>query len=78
MPRRFAWTDKVVATVYAVQDISALKEADQAKDEFLAVLSHELRTPLTCIVGWSELLHLADDPARLRQSMEVINRNALA
>ena len=30
--------------------------ANQAKDEFLAVLSHELRTPLTSMLGWLRLL----------------------
>ncbi len=69
--------EQVVATVYAVQDITEIKATDQAKDEFLAVLSHELRTPLTSILGWSELIHQSDDSLRYRQSMEVINRNAL-
>ncbi|MBI4177804.1 HAMP domain-containing protein [bacterium] len=32
-----------------------LREADQLKDHFLAVLSHELRTPLTAILGYTEL-----------------------
>src|SRR5947199_10752293 len=29
-----------------------LRDADQAKDRFLAVVSHELRTPLTAMLGW--------------------------
>ncbi|MFH1722439.1 MAG: ATP-binding protein, partial [Candidatus Altiarchaeota archaeon] len=33
-----------------------LKEADQAKDDFLAITSHELKTPLTSIIGLSQLL----------------------
>ena len=33
-----------------------LKEANQAKDEFLSVMSHELRTPLNVITGYAEVL----------------------
>jgi signal transduction histidine kinase len=33
-----------------------LKQADQYKNEFLAMMSHELRTPLNAITGYTELL----------------------
>src|SRR5205814_604896 len=33
-----------------------LRDADQAKDRFLAVVSHELRTPPTAMLGWVRLL----------------------
>ena len=36
--------------------VARLKQADVAKDDFLAMLSHELRTPLTSILGWSTIL----------------------
>jgi signal transduction histidine kinase len=37
-----------------------LQAADQAKNEFLSRMSHELRTPLAAIMGFSELLGMAD------------------
>jgi signal transduction histidine kinase len=54
-----------------------LKEANQAKDEFLATLSHELRTPLTPILGWMHILKsFARRDELLAQGLEVIERNA--
>ncbi|PWT92218.1 MAG: hypothetical protein C5B55_06805, partial [Blastocatellia bacterium] len=51
--------------------------ANRVKDEFLSTLSHELRTPLTAIMGWSNLLLHGDvDPAKQRQAVETIARNA--
>jgi signal transduction histidine kinase/ActR/RegA family two-component response regulator len=36
------------------------QEANRAKDDFLATLAHELRTPMTGILGWVEMLKMAD------------------
>jgi signal transduction histidine kinase len=53
------------------------QQANQIKDEFLAVVSHELRTPLNAILGWTQLLRRGklkgDAPGR---ALEVIERNA--
>jgi CheY-like chemotaxis protein len=39
-----------------LNDITAAKELDRAKDQLVAMVSHELRTPLASLVGFSELL----------------------
>ncbi|MGE0685774.1 MAG: PAS domain S-box protein [Dehalococcoidia bacterium] len=39
-----------------ITDITALKHAEQLKDQFLSLVSHELRTPLATIYGSSRLL----------------------
>jgi len=53
-----------------------LRDADQAKDRFLAVVSHELRTPLTAMLGWVRLLTtgMLDDVTSAR-ALPVIERN---
>lgn len=68
--------DTVVAAVSLFEEITALKEADRAKDEFLAILSHELQTPLTSILGWSDLALVGNSPELLAQAMTIVQRNA--
>jgi PAS domain S-box-containing protein len=38
------------------QDVTALKEAEQLKDEFLGIAAHELRTPLAVLKGFVQTL----------------------
>ena len=45
-----------IGRVLTVRDTTAEREADRAKEEFVATVSHELRTPLTQIIGYLELV----------------------
>lgn len=53
------------------------QQANQMKDEFLAVLSHELRTPINAILGWAQLLRTRQmNEATKAKALETIERNA--
>jgi len=51
---------------------TALKDANRAKDEFLATLSHELRTPMTAIIGWAQMLNEPIDDEMRRNAVDAI------
>lgn len=55
------------------------RAANDAKDQFIAVLSHELRTPLTPVLATvSALLMDEETPAHLRATFEMLHRNVNA
>ncbi len=75
---RAARAEAVAAHEQLAEQNERLREADQLKDEFVALISHDLRTPLTSIIGYTELA-LEDgeaplDPER-RSYLEVVARS---
>lgn len=53
----------------------ALKEANQRKDEFLAMLAHELRNPLAPISAAADVLDMvSDEPEKVRRYSRIIAR----
>jgi PAS domain S-box-containing protein len=55
----------------------ALKEADQKKDQFLAILAHELRNPLVPIRNGLQILNLAGDDRSVAENARSIMDQAL-
>ncbi len=44
------------AAIVVHQDVTALKEAERLKDDFVGIAAHELRTPLAAIKGYAQIL----------------------
>ena len=73
---------KILGGFGTTQDVTALKQAEQAwadadqrKDEFLAMLAHELRNPLAPILNAAHVLgRLQMEEPRIRWAQEVIER----
>jgi signal transduction histidine kinase/CheY-like chemotaxis protein len=57
----------------AGEKTEALRQANDAKSEFLAGLSHELRTPLNAVLGFAELMRMNSEaePLTRRQGQAV-------
>ena len=53
----------------------AAEKSDNLKSQFLSNMSHEIRTPLNAIVGFSELLAVAENEEEKDSYVSVINRN---
>ncbi|MEQ1764664.1 MAG: hybrid sensor histidine kinase/response regulator [Pyrinomonadaceae bacterium] len=54
------------------------ESANQAKDDFLAVLSHELRTPLNAMLGWVRLLKTNRQSDEIfEKAVDAIERSAV-
>jgi len=61
-----------------VRDITARKQAEQLKSEFISTVSHELRTPLTSILGALSLVNegkLGVVPPAVLNMIELAHRN---
>ena len=77
-------TGKISGAVMVFHDVTqrrraekALKEADQKKDQFLAMLAHELRNPLVPIRNGLQILNLAGNNPAMAESARSIMDQAL-
>jgi signal transduction histidine kinase len=76
-PERAAAGD--CAALVVLQDMTALKEAERVKDEFIAIAAHELKNPMAAIKGYANMLtRNADGDTQLpdwqREAVETIDQ----
>jgi PAS domain S-box-containing protein len=67
-------TDDRSAYVTMATDLTEIREADERKDEFLAILGHELRNPLAALKTGIELQRRHRDPARRAAIVDMMGR----
>ncbi|HAG81972.1 MAG TPA: hypothetical protein DD379_12700 [Cyanobacteria bacterium UBA11162] len=48
--------NEFLGSVILIRDITAEKEVDQMKTDFISTVSHELRTPLTSVLGFAKII----------------------
>ncbi|MDO8590151.1 MAG: ATP-binding protein [bacterium] len=60
---------KVIGTIEVFRDITAEREIDKAKTEFVSLASHQLRTPLSTVNWYAEML-LAGDVGELNEKQK--------
>ena len=61
-----------------LHDLTALRQLERVRTEFVANVSHELRTPLTAIQGYLETLlsGALDEPENARRFLEIVLRHS--
>lgn len=68
--------DAVSHIVAVLYDISALKEVDRLKTQFVSDVSHELRTPLTNIRLYLDLLRTTSDRMKIERYLDTLSRES--
>lgn len=63
---------QITAAIAIFQDISAFKEAERIKAEFLSMISHDLRGPLATIKGLSSSLVMEQGPRDMETILDYI------
>ncbi len=75
--QRIALAEEQAARLAAEETSRRLREADERKDEFLAMLSHELRNPMSAIRNAVEILKIGlTDAEKVRFARDVIDRQS--
>jgi len=67
---------KIINFVAVQHDISALKEIDRLKSQFVSDVSHELRTPLTNIRLYLDLLNQTQEQGKVGRYLQTLSRES--
>jgi signal transduction histidine kinase/CHASE2 domain-containing sensor protein len=69
---------QLIGAMLVVSDVTAQRELDRMKTDFVGYVAHELRTPLTTILGYASLLDMSAgrfSPDQVREMTGVISRH---
>ncbi|MDR0992386.1 MAG: response regulator [Ruminococcus sp.] len=58
------------------QSVEVLKNATNAKTDFLSRMSHEIRTPLNAVIGLTDLAQKTDDDVKIQDYLMKIRRSS--
>jgi two-component system, OmpR family, phosphate regulon sensor histidine kinase PhoR len=67
-------TSQVIGSVTVARDVTALRQLDRAKSQFIAMVAHELTAPLAAIRGYMDIL-LSDAPGEEETRRQMIERS---
>ena len=70
-----AWIFTRRFDVLRSRSLERMREADRAKNVFLATIGHEIRTPLNGVLGMTEVMLQEPQPPAQREQLEVIQRS---
>jgi PAS domain S-box-containing protein len=66
---------RVTLFIVVLQDVSARRMAERAKDEFFALVSHELRSPLNVLTSWLSVLRRNPAPELRDRALDIAERS---
>lgn len=73
---QFMERDDLRLLLLTITDLSALRQLETFRSDFLANVSHEIKTPLTCIVGAAEALEECSSPEEQRKLVAMMKRHS--
>jgi len=68
--------DMEPAAIMVHQDVTALKEAERIKDDFIGIAPHELRNPLAALKGFAQMLRRVPQPVGARDESNTTGATA--
>lgn len=69
------WSESERSMFCVARDVSARKEAERLKQQFLEMVSHDIRTPLTSVSATLQLLELGVRTDSIERDLSVARRN---